>query len=89
MKQIFLLSVLALVTLTLSVGAIYQYQHHKNVTEAAVAKAVAQRDEANKAAEAYQLSLKTSVAQVKALAAQKAAVCLQLQTAKLKNPACL
>lgn len=87
-KQIILLVGLGLLTAGATVFAVGEFKHHQNVTDAAVMRAVSERDRANQTADGYRMSLKTANGQVRDLSAQKAALCSQITAAKLKNPAC-
>lgn len=87
-KQIFLLVALGLLAATATVFAVGEYKHHQNVTDAAVVKAISERDKANQTAEGYRLQLKTANDQVQTLSSRNASVCTQLIANKLKNPVC-
>lgn len=87
-KPILLLSLLIVITLGLTAGSVYQYTHHKNVTNAAVLKAQKQRDDALNLASAYKLNMQSANTENTALATQKAQLCAALVTLKHPSTIC-
>lgn len=91
-KQIFILSLLVALTAALTVGCVYEYKHHQNVTDAAVVKAQAQRtsalSELKTKTDQYTLNLQAAQGQYQGLVNEKNALCSQIKIAKLTSPYC-
>lgn len=88
-KELVALVFLVVITLGLSAGAIYQYQHKQNVTNVAITKANKQRDAAVDAANGAKFNLTASNTQLQAVTVQKQHLCAVLTAKKLSDPVCL
>lgn len=87
-KEVFVLTVLVLLTLGLTAGAVYQQKHHQNVTDAAVVKAQKAVAAAKSELVTDQFNLQAANNQLQTVTTQKVAVCTVLKAHKLTDPNC-
>ena len=87
-KDVTLLSLLVVITLSFCAAALYQSTHSKNVRDAAVVKAQAAESKAKADASAYKLNLQAANTQVQSVTAAKLEVCSVVKAHKLTDPNC-